>query len=320
MKLRAILFEKWIAVALFLLVAANPAFAGKIRVLFVDGQNNHNWKAMTPYMRAQMEKTGLFQIDVTTSPPRAPRAPRNLSESQKAKAAEAAKKIRVEFQAKWDAFRPAFSDYDVIVSNYNGEDWPAPVQRAFERYMNNGGRFIVVHAADNSFPNWPEYNRMIGLGGWGGRTEKNGPYVYYNDEGTLVRNTQPGRGGSHGPQHAFKIIVRDGSHPVTDGMPTEWMHAQDELYDSLRGPAENMNVLATAYSAKSKRHEPMMMTINHGKGIIFHTPMGHENGKSLQCVGFITTINRAAEWLATGKVTQVLPKEFPTASQVSLAN
>ena len=258
--LRAILAEKWIAATLLLVVAANPAFAGKIKVLFVDGQNNHNWKAMTPYMKAQMEKTGLFQIDVETSPPRAPRPPRNLSENQKAKAAEAAKKIRAEFQTKWDAFRPAFNDYDVIVSNYNGENWPEPVQRAFEKYMKSGGRFIVVHAADNSFPNWPEYNQMIGLGGWGGRTEKHGPYVYYNDEGNLVRNTQPGRGGSHGPQ------------------------------------------------------------INYGKGIIFHTPMGHENGKSLQCLGFITTINRAAEWLATGKVTQALPKQFPTASQVSLAN
>ena len=160
---RAIIPQKWIAAALLLAAVASPAFAKKITVLFVDGQNNHNWKAMTPYMKAQMEKTALFQVDVLTSPPRAPRAPRNLSEGQQAKAAEAAKKIREEFQASWDAFRPAFKEYDVIVSNYNGEEWPKPVQRAFEKYMKNGGRFIVVHAADNSFPNWLEYNKMIGL-------------------------------------------------------------------------------------------------------------------------------------------------------------
>ena len=63
----------------------------------------------------------------------------------------------------------------------------------------------------------------------------------------------------------------------------------------------------------------MMMIIKYGKGLIFHTPMGHENGKSLQSVGFIATMNRAAEWLATGKVNQALPKNFPTAAQVSLA-
>lgn len=296
-----------------------PAFAKKINVLYVDGQNNHNWAAMTPFMKAQMEKTGLFKVDVVTSPPRAPRPPRNLSPEQKDKAAQAAEEIRKKFQAKWDTFRPAFKKYDVVVSNYNGEDWPKPVQTAFEKHMKKGGRFIVVHAANNSFPNWLEYNKMIGLGGWGGRTEKHGPYVYYDDAGKVVRNTQPGRGGSHGPQHAFKIITRDTEHPVTKGMPEEWLHAQDELYDSLRGPAESMDILATAYSNKSKRHEPMMMTIKYGKGLIFHTPMGHENGKSLQCVGFIATINRAAEWLATGNVTQALPKNFPTADQVSLA-
>ena len=63
----------------------------------------------------------------------------------------------------------------------------------------------------------------------------------------------------------------------------------------------------------------MMITIKYGKGLIFHTPMGHENGKSIQCVGFITTLNRSAEWLATGKVTQSLPKNFPTKTEVSLA-
>ena len=311
---------KWTAATLLLVVTVSSSIAEKISVLFVDGQNNHNWKAMTPYMKLQMQKTGLFRVDVITSPPRAPRPPRNLSESQKAKAAEAAKKIREEFQTKWDAFRPAFDKYDVVISNYNGEDWPMPVQRDFEQYMSKGGRFIPVHAANNSFPNWLEYNRMIGLGGWGGRTEKHGPYVYYNDQGDLIRNAQPGRGGGHGPQHAFKIVIRDDTHPVTHGMPSEWMHAQDELYDSLRGPAEKMNILATAYSAKSKRHEPMMITIRYGKGVIFHTPMGHENGKSLQCIGFITTINRATEWLATGKVTQALPNTFPTANLVSLAD
>ena len=155
---RSITPKKWIVAALLLAALSSPAFAKKITVLFVDGQNNHNWKAMTPYMKAQMEKTELFQVDVLTTPPRAPRAPKNLTESQKVKAAEAAKKIREEFQSRWDAFRPAFKEYDVIVSNYNGEEWPKPVQRAFAEYMQSGGRFIVVHAADNAFPNWLEYN------------------------------------------------------------------------------------------------------------------------------------------------------------------
>ena len=48
-----------------------------------------------------------------------------------------------------------------------------------------------VHAADNAFPEWREYNEMIGLGGWGGRNEKSGPYVRWKD-GEIVRDTSKG--------------------------------------------------------------------------------------------------------------------------------
>ena len=72
-------------------------------------------------------------------------------------------------------FRPKFADYDVVVSNYNGDRWPKETEKDFEAYVNGGGGFVPVHAANNAFPEWPEYNRMIGLGGWYGRTEKSGP-------------------------------------------------------------------------------------------------------------------------------------------------
>jgi hypothetical protein len=44
--------------------------------------------------------------------------------------------------------------------------------------------------------------------------------------------------------------------------------------------------------------------------------MGHD-ALALSCVGFITTLQRGTEWAATGRVTQKVPKAFPTADTVS---
>ena len=164
--------------------------------------------------------------------------------------------------------------------------------------------------------NQKEYNQMIGLGGWGGRNEKSGPYLFYNDLGKLIRDPRPGRGGSHGPQSEFIVQVRDFKHSITKGMPQKWLHSKDELYDSLRGPAEKVKILATAYSEKSKKHEPMIMTISYGKGRVFHTPMGHAD-YSMKCIGFQEVLRRGTEWAATGQVTSELPLDFPTEKKVS---
>lgn len=101
-------------------------------------------------------------------------------------------------------------------------------------------------------------------------------------------------------------------------MPAEWLHVQDELYFHLRGPAQNVTVLATAYfdpgQRGSGRHEPVIFTVEFGKGRIFHTALGHAD-YSMRCVGFITSLARGTEWAATGRVTLPIPNDFPTAER-----
>ena len=161
---------------------------------------------------------------------------------------------------------------------------------------------------------------MIGLGGWGRRNEKSGPYVYYDEEGEEVRDVSKGSGGGHGPQHEFPLVVRDTEHPIMKGLPKSFLHAKDELYEKLRGPATNMTVLATAFAAKkykgSGRHEPTLMTIKFGEGRVFHSTLGHAT-YSCESVAFVTTFLRGTEWAATGEVTIEVPKDFPTQSKSS---
>ncbi len=282
---------------------------GNYKALIITGQSNHDWQASNPVLKLLLEQTGLFKADVTVTP---------------------------EKGGDMSTFNPAFSKYDVIVLNYNGDSWSDKTNAAFVDYVKNGGGVVVYHASCMAFPEWEEYNKIIGLGGWGGRNEKSGPYVYYR-RNEIVRDTSAGEAGGHGPRSEFLVRTRNFDHLITKGLPANWLHASDELYGHLRGPAENMEILATAFSPdpvpeqpsgaprgfgrRSGRDEPVLMTIRYGNGRIFHTTLGHADeggGPAMECVGFIVTFQRGAEWAASGKVTQDIPFDFPNASGVVL--
>ena len=300
---------------------AAPSSAGSpIRVLIIDGQNNHLWRVTTPLLRRILEDTGRFQVDISTTPtaPVRPGLSKDATAEQKAVHEVKLKEYQAalaDYQAQhaalWSVWRPTFTNYAVVLSNYNGESWPEAVRVAFVDFVKNGGGFVSYHAADNAFPEWPEYNEMIGLGGWGNRTEKDGPYLRLR-EGSWTQDLTPGRGGAHGPQHEFLIEAQAPNHPIMRGLPAKWMHAQDELHDSLRGPAKNLLVLASAKSSRTQEQEPLLMAITYGRGRVFHTALGH-GIEALQGLGFQLTLARGTEWAATGKVT--LPA--PSASSLS---
>lgn len=275
-------------------VAQGPA---RTRVMLLDGESGgpyHKWQLTTPLIKKALEETGRFEVTVVTAP--------------------AATGVL-------DDFRPDFAAYKAVVFNYDAPDerWPAPLRTAFEQYVSGGGGLVIVHAADNAFSGWKAFNDMIGVGGWRGRTVASGPYFYYKDD-KLVRDPSDGPGASHGRRTPYLVRTRAADHPVMRGLPAAWMHQGDELYAHLRGPGTNMTVLATAYAAPDNngtdRDEPILMASTFGKGRVFHTVMGHDI-VAMSCVGFVVTLQRGAEWVATGAVTQKIPTTFPTATTVS---
>ena len=169
----------------------------KIKVVLIDGQNNHNWRATTPIVKEALEKTGRFTVEVTSNLKEGDK-PGNIKETV--------------------PFPPSLDDYQVVVSNYNGAAWPAEFQRSFDEHVKDGKLGLVVfHAADNAFSSWPEFNQMIGMG-W--RGNQFGDNIFYNAEGLPVRVPKgEGRGAGETGMHAFRVTVRNSDHPITQGMP-----------------------------------------------------------------------------------------------------
>jgi type 1 glutamine amidotransferase len=110
------------------------------------------------------------------------------------------------------------------------------------------------------------------------------------------------------------VTIRKSDHPITQGMPNTFVHANDELYqNSLIMP--DSTVLATAFADKaidaknSGKDEPVIWVATFGKGRVYENALGHD-AKAMQSPGFQALFIRGVEWAARGDAHYPVPAEL----------
>ena len=158
---------------------------------------------------------------------------------------------------------------------------------------------------------------MIGLG-W--RDADGGWAFTINADGT--KNRIPpgeGRGTYHGPR-IDALIETLGSHPIHKDFPEKWLTPNLEVYKYARGPADHLTVLSYCFDPETGKNWPIEWIISYDRGKVYNSTFGHvwegeKYPETMRCVGIQTTLIRALEWLATGKVSWPLPDPFPNETE-----
>lgn len=257
--MRSLRLAPWIlTLSAFGVTAACQAPAQRTPVLLVTGANNHDWQWTSAQLERLLEGTGQFWVDVTTEP------------------------------AEILADAAALARYRAVVLDYNGPRWGKAAETTFIEAVRGGLGVAVVHAANNSFAGWREYEELVAL---------------------MWRDGETG----HGKFHTFDVVVTDPDHPITSDMDDMRWHP-DELYHGLVHMHDAPHrVLArarsTIESGGSGRDEPVIIVRQYGEGRVFHTPLGHvwpgseETRFSYLDPQLRSLLTRGIAWAATGAVT-----------------
>lgn len=277
--------------------AAEPA--PKIKLLIIEGISNHDWRRRLALVREILAREGSFAVDVSTTP-------------------------TTTGDPAWATWQPDFAKHDAVLSGYNNlggkPPWPAEVEQAFAKFVHDGGGFYCYHEANNSFAEWPEYNRLIGLG-W--RGQDFGQAIVVNPDETL-QMIPPGDGGGTGHGDRVDVTIHQlGEHAIHRGLPRAWRAADLEIYRYARGPAENLTVLAYAKDAQTQLQFPIEWTVRYGAGRVFVSTYGHvwadqPDPKGMHCAAFQTIMIRALKWLAKRDPGDAAPADFPKPDTISL--
>lgn len=139
-------------------------------------------------------------------------------------------------------------NYDAVLFASTTGDLPVPDRQAFVDWIAGGKAFIGVHAATDTFHNFPPYIEMIG-----------------------------GEFQSHGPQVSVDCANQDPAHAACQPLPGKWT-VFDEIYlfkNFERAKVHGLLSLDQHPNNKTPGDYPVAWSKLHGKGRVFYTSLGH---------------------------------------------
>ena len=201
-----------------------------INVLLLTGQDCHDWRRSSEFIKRTLEDTGKYTVTVSEDPNQ------DLA--------------NLDDMKQYDMFFMNWSLNGQLEKPY---EWNAQAKHNFTSSVKAGTGLFVQHFSSAAFPEWKEYEQMLGL-------------IHHNPP------------SAHGDFHEFDVTIVKNDHPITTGLDNFKIH--DELFHNLvRIESVPITVLATAFSSADKggtgNEEPVLAVNNYGEGRVCYSVLGH---------------------------------------------
>lgn len=217
----------------FLTLGAGQA-AEKVKVLWLRGGPVHDWRNNPPIVKAVLESTNDFEVTFTE----------NL-----------------------DDLKERIKQFDVLAVYTTGMELNKEQETGMCDFVHNGGGFVGIHSASDSFKNSDRYWEMLG-----------------------------GRFSGHGGGK-YTVYIYDKDHPITKGLKD--FQIQDETY--RHNFHKNAQMRSLVRMSRGNERQSMGWVSDYGKGRLFYTGLGHDR-PAWSNPSFQRLVVRAMYWAARREV------------------
>ncbi len=238
--------------AVVMLATALQAEPKKLLVVTTTTGFRHSSIPTAERILEELGKTsGEFTVDFVHQPPDKPRdLRRDATDDQKAEYKAAEAKWEESLKAALQKLSPeSLKNYDGVLFASTTGMLPIPDQQGLLDWIKAGHAFIGIHAASDTFHNWPGYIDMLG-----------------------------GEFAHHGAQVSVDCLNQDTDNPATAMLPKTWTISQEEIYQFKNyDPAKvhDLLILDKHPETGAAGHYAVSWCKPYGAGRVFYTSLGH---------------------------------------------